>query len=241
MLGITAFTLVFIVVVICAIAALSRTGGSSIEIELPEPRDAATGGDAGEERHGLRLVEVTADNVREVIASLERPSAYSRDIMVESFWDGGNSVHNFSVSAMAGATALRTSSGGAEKNIIVTSSRVYVWYTGDEAAFSPEAGGGSADEYQMIPTYEDVLALPRSAIIDAGYTNGGGEIYVQYTSGTLGYVTLCRVSARLGLLISSEIYDGETLIYRMTAGDCRVGEPDPRLFRLPDGENALDA
>ncbi|MDR2616077.1 MAG: hypothetical protein LBC28_05795 [Oscillospiraceae bacterium] len=243
MLGITVFGLVFIVVVICAVAALSGAGRGVIEIELPEP--AGTAGEDAEQGGALprpNAVEVSADNIQDVIASLRRPEAYTRDIMVESFWSGGNSVTNLSVSVTPGAAALRVLSGGAEKNIVTTPERTYIWYAGETSVFETASDGeygAAADEYQMIPTYEDILRLPRGDIKEAGYVGGdGAELYVRYVSGTLGYETRCRVSIRLGLLTYAEIYDGETPIYRMTAGECRVGEPDARAFTLPDGRNA---
>jgi hypothetical protein len=233
MLGIAVFGLVFIVVAVCAVAALSGAGRGTAEIALPEPMtDSSADIPPDGSAHGLQAVEITADNVQDVVATLARPEAYSRSIMVENFWDGGNSVHNFSVAVTAGTTALRTSVGGKEKNIVVTEEgpymRTYIWYSGDSRVFESSAeGGAGADEYQMILTYEDILKLPRSAIINAGFAGGGGtELYATYKSGELGYLTECRVSMSLGLLTSAEIYDGETLIYRMTAGECRVGEPD---------------
>jgi hypothetical protein len=242
MLGITVFGLAFIVVAICAIAALSGPGRGTVEIELPAPSTPPQGDVEGGAGAGLSAVEVTADNIREVIAAIARPDAYSRDIMVESFWNGGNSVHNLSVSVSPGATALRVLSGGAEKNIVITPERTYIWYAGDRQAFETgSSGSAEADEYQMIPTYEDILRLPRSAIRDAGYAGGdGAELYVRYVSGALGYETRCRVSASLGLLTYAEIYDGGTPIYRMTAGECRAVEPDARAFTLPDGTNVLE-
>jgi hypothetical protein len=239
MFGITAVGLALIVVVICAIAALSGPARGSMEIVLPSPAPTQGGGEGA--APGLSAVEVTADNVQDVIAAIARPDAYSRDIMVESFWSGGNSVHNLSVSVSAGATALRVMSGGAEKNIVITPERAYIWYSGEDAVFETSASGAAADEYQMIPTYEDILRLPRSAIRDAGYAGGdGAELYVRYVSGALGYETRCRVSASLGLLTYAEIYDGGTPIYRMTAGECRAGEPDARVFTLPGGTDVLN-
>jgi hypothetical protein len=87
----------------------------------------------------------------------------------------------------------------------------------------------------MLTTYEDVLALDVSAITDAGYETYGGEecIFAEYKSGELGYRTVYYVSIRLGLLVGVNEYDGETLVRKMTAGECDTTIPADEVFEIP--------
>jgi hypothetical protein len=163
-------------------------------------------------------------------------------MMAERFWQGGNAVDNLSAVVSDGALALKSSSGGVTKNIIVTDKNVYVWYAGDRTPYvgtleSPEDARRAVDAYQMLPTYEDVLELDKKSITDAGYISYNGEncIFVEYVSGQLGYRAVCYISVELGLLTGVNEYDGETLIYKLTAGECDVAPPVGDAFVLPDG------
>jgi hypothetical protein len=206
-----------------------------------QPQDEPTG-----VQSGMTRVDITVDNVQDVIRTLRRPESYSRDIMVESFWAGGNAVYNISVTVMSGVTAMRSVSGSAVKNIVVTDDTLYIWYAGDASPFAGARGGEggekrAADEYQMLITYEDILALDGGELTDAGYVEyaGARSIFVEFRSGALGYVTRCYISPELGLITAAEEYDGEALVYKMTAGACSVGEQDERAFDLPGGGSAL--
>jgi hypothetical protein len=130
-------------------------------------------------------------------------------------------------------------------NTIVTEDYVYIWY-GDGPDYrrlklgqdSPEQ---VADEYQKIPTYEDILLLDKEDILEAGYADYEGEpcIYVKAETGLMGYTYEYYVSARTGLLVLAETYDGEKLIHSTTAGSPNLSEPSDDAFRLPDGSSAL--
>jgi hypothetical protein len=219
------------------------------EFRLPDAQDSPSqqpDDEPDDSQSGMERVEVTADNVQDVIRMLRRPESYSRDIMVESFWQGGNAVYNIGVTVMGGVTAMRSSFGGAIKNIVVTNDTLYIWYNGDASPYvgardSEGDARRAADEYQMIITYEDILSLGRSDITDAGYVEYAGArcIFAEFRSGALGYVTRCYISPELGLITAVEQYDGDALIYKMTTGACSVGEQDEQAFALPDGGSAL--
>ena len=197
-----------------------------------DPGDGAPG--------GADVISVSADTVQAVIATLARPSVYARDMMVERYWTDGNSVTNLRIEVRDGTTLLRTTSGGTEKNVLAAADATYIWYSGDREPYVYD-GGATTDAFSMIVTYEDIFALRPSEIIDAafiaappGAIDSVGEIMVVYSSGELGYVTECRVSIRLGLLVGAEVYDGDTLIYRMTVGATDT-ENVAVQFRLPNG------
>ena len=74
-------------------------------------------------------------------------------------------------------------------------------------------------------------------ILSAGYTQHAGEncISVEYTDGgVFGYTHRIYVSFNTGLLMGSETYDGDTLIYRMYSTIPDLNTPEENLFSPPD-------
>ena len=198
----------------------------------------------------LDRVEVNRDTIQDVVSSLNRPDTYSRDIKIESYWEGGQAVYHIGVSVIDGMTSLLTHPPiGVEKRIIVTKDTLYIWYTGDSQPFIGDIGSSgdesrAADEWQMLITYEDILELNTSDIIDAGYTqyDGADCVFAVYLSPMLGNTITYYVSLELGLVIAAEEFDRSgTLIYSMKAGQCVIGEVDRDAFTLPDGTSIIDS
>ena len=195
----------------------------------------------------LSSIKVTRENIQEVVSTLSRPESYSRDITIESFWEGGQAGYSINASVAGGFTSLRTvSSTGIEKRILITPDTIYIWYRGDRTPYIGNAGTAGddlkdADEYQMLVTYEDVLDLDKNYILDAGYTRFGDEecVYAEYREPWLGYIMKYYVSIDLGLIVGAEEYDVTgALVYRMSAGECAF-EIDAAAFTLPDGTELL--
>ena len=243
-LGITIFGVVFIAVIIGVMLGTSLFVNDNVVIELPGLSEPATEpGPAG--NHGLPPVEITAETVQDVIATLNRPETYSRNIIIERFWDGGSAQQHIHTAVVGEVMSLRTNSPeGVERRIIVTADKVYIWYSGDSSPFSSYIGaaGNAADEWRAILTYEDVLALTAADIVETGFVQFGGEpcIFIVYRSPQFGYTIRYYVSIDLGLLVGAAGYDraGE-LVYRMTVGATTLGEADPSAFLLPDGSSVL--
>ena len=242
-LGITVFGVLFIAAVIGAMLLASFLRRDTDAIQLPEPQTyPELSGET--EPDDLNRVEVTRETVQAVVSELSRPGTYNRDVAIETFWTGGRVTYDINVSAANGTTSLRIAApDGVEKRIIVSPEALYIWYRGDRTPYVGAAGSAgdgyrTADEWQMLVTYEDLLLLDRDNIIDAGYTEFGGEdcIYAEYRSPLLGYAKKIYVSIDLGLVTRAEEHDENgKLVYLMTAGDCIVGEADPAAFTLPDG------
>jgi hypothetical protein len=195
----------------------------------------------------VKTLEITTDNVQAVIEYLSRPASYSQGIFLDTYLEQGKV--SYQVMVWVKDKVFKTSAsrlGGSQVlNTIVTEDYVYIWY-GDGPDYrrlklgqdSPEQ---VADEYQKIPTYEDILLLDKEDILEAGYADYEGEpcIYVKAETGLMGYTYEYYVSARTGLLVLAETYDGEKLIHSTTAGSPNLSEPSDDAFRLPDGSSAL--
>ena len=242
-LGVTAFSVLFIIALVGVMLLSLYFRSDNDALQLPETSASPERTGAGEP-DALSRVEVSRDTIQSVIRTLSRPEAYARGVVIESFWEGGRVEYIINVTVADGVTSIRSlSSVGVDKNIIVTRDSLYIWYQGDRTPYAgaaDSAGDGSrtADEYQKLITYEDILTLDKNTIYDAGYTEFGGEecVYVEYLSPRLGYTMKCYISIELGLITGAVEYDeAGAVIYKMTAGECVVGEADLSAFTLPDG------
>ena len=242
---ISVFGILFIAIAIGVLSLTSYLRRDINSVQLPDISVSPV--DPGEQRPDtLDRVEITRESVQAVISTLARPEVYSRDVTIESFWGDGQATYNISVAVYGGLTSLRVQpASGSEKRIIVTPDKLYIWYRGDRKPYIGEPGSNgdgsrTADEWQMLVTYEDILMLNRDNIVDAGDIeyNGNHCIYAVYLSPLLGYTMRYDVSIELGLIIGAEEYDTTgTLVYRMTADECIIGEVDSSAFTLPDGTN----
>ena len=249
LLVITAIGVLFIAAFVGVMLLPSFFGRDSSAIPLPSdspPPEISV----AVEPDALDRVEVAWDTVQTVISqTLSRPETYSRIVTIEKFWEGGNVTYDVSVSVAGGVTSLRTLSyDGAEKRIIVTPRSLYIWYEGDTAPFigNPDSLGDgqiTADEWQMLVTYEDVLRLNEDDIIEAGHIEWGGHdcVYTVYMSPILGYTRRYYISLEYGHIVGAFEYD-ETgaLTYRMSSGDISFDDIDPAEFTLPDGKSVIE-
>jgi hypothetical protein len=192
----------------------------------------------------LHRVEVNRETIQAVVSILSRPEIFSRQVTIESFWEGGQAVFVIDVSVYHDMTSLHiVPPVGEEKRIIVTPDKLYIWYPGDESVFvgNPAPSGDgvrAADEWHMLLTFENILDLNRNDIIDGGYTEFNGElsVFALYRSAELGNTREYFISLDLGLVIAVNVHDERNmLIYSMTAGETAVGVISPDAFILPDG------
>jgi len=239
----SAYFNILIVLAFLAVAALIFFLAPGSDPETPAvllppvaaPEDNSGGSTAADEL--LQTVSVTTDTVQTALQTLHRAESYSRTLTVERFWTGGSSTETVSVWQRGDALRLtiKTGESAAEKNILLSGRDKWVWYSDGDGVFSGTAREGDADAYQTILTYEDVLALDKRNITDAGFCDFDGEdcIYVRYVSGSLFYDNLCYVSVHTGLLMGQETYDGDILIYAMHSSAPDISTPDEAMFTAP--------
>ncbi|MCL2226834.1 MAG: hypothetical protein FWB97_04315 [Oscillospiraceae bacterium] len=243
-LSITIFGLLLIATAIGAMLLFPRLNRDSAAVELPDtPMTIDRPSEA--EPDALSRVEVNRDTIQAVVSTLlPRPAVYSREVIIDSFWEGGQATFAISTTVKNGNTSLHIFPPvGQEKRIIVTPDALYIWYVGDDAPFVslPASGGDStraADEWQMLATFEDILRLRQNDIVDAGFTEFDGEVsvFALYRTPGLGNLRRHYISIDLGLVVAVREYDASgMLIYAMTAGEAQVGIANPEAFTLPDG------
>jgi len=238
-------TIVGIFLIGAAIGVMLLTSffrSDSSAIELPDTPISAERPN-GTEPDARDRVEVAPETVQAIVSTLSRPRTYSRDIVIESFWEDGHAETYVSVSVSGGITSLRiTPSVGIYRRIIVTQDAEYIWYSGDSTAFRRSFGvdgdsGKVSDQWQMLLTFEDIFELDIGDIIAADYTDLDGEegIYIVHRTLVLGHTRAFYISLDQGLIIAALEYDTNgVLVYRMTAGNFSE-EAEAWAFILPDG------
>jgi hypothetical protein len=240
--------IILIALIIGASVLINYLSKDTREVPLPDTSTsdspAETAGSTA--NNGLEHVAITKENVQNVIASLERPDFYTRSVDIEIFYEGDSTRYTISASVINGSTALRKSGLGPDEHIVIAGGNLYIWYDGDKTPYerpmlSKEDEKKSSDEYQMMKSYEDVLKLAKSSITAVDYKEYNGEncIYVQYVTDLLSYTAKYYISVNNGLLVYAEIYDGNTLVYKMSSSDYNPEEPDLSVFILPDGRNPV--
>ena len=232
------------IAIICLIvAAIFASFGRSLffvqipSITLPDGGgDASGGADGGGGQYWQ--VSVTPETVQSIVATLERPDSFYRELTVELLWEGGSSTSAVQYWEDGGWSHTRQAlPSGAVRHDLAGPERVYYWYEGSETWNAFPADGRSADLAQHIPTYETVLDLDQADITAAGYELRGSYpcVYVEVQTGE-DVLERYWVSTDNGLLISAERETEGALVYRMTAyAQVQAPCPDTASFALPDG------
>lgn len=241
--------IITVLVTVLIVGAVFASFGRSLfmsappRVVLPETDSgaAAPGGEAPESpANPAKRVEVTAQTVQSVIASLERSSSYYQEVTVEHFWENGSQVSTVLSWVDGGWTHIRqTLPSGLVRHDLVGEGQVFYWYDGSDVWRTGPADELSADLARHLPTYETVLALDPASITDTGYELRGDVpcVYVRVSRPVEGYEECYWVSVDSGLLVSAETLERDVLVYRMTAYGSAVSPcPDEAgIFTLPDG------
>lgn len=201
------------------------------------PAQDSSGVPAASDSPGVRVISVDPDTVQTVIGMLARADSYSRTLTAQNFWNGGSATTEIEVRVRGENVRLTIRGDGsdAEKNVLIRGAEEWIWYSDGGGVWHGSAKEGDADAYQTLLTYEDVLSLDKSAISDAGYTvyNGENCIFVRYTAGELGYEHFCYVSDATGLLMGTETYDGDMLVYSLRSSVPDISTPSDDIFAIP--------
>lgn len=225
------FALALLIIVVLFLNSVRRTAHISIDAgeeggdSLPQT-DVAPG-----------QIAVTPETVQRVIETLSRPESYQRTVTVRYFWqEGGSGSVESTVSCLAPYTRIDTRlPDGLIRHCITDGKTSYLWYGTERKVREAVSDEISADDEQMIPTYEDVLEYDAEDITEAGYIvhNGVNCIFVRVKVSQER--TLCYyVSVDSGLLTASEQYEDEVLVYEMSAEESAV-PATANNFTLPDG------
>lgn len=202
------------------------------EVTLPDLSQEGTG-----ENREFLPVEVTTDTVQSVIATLNRPDSYYRELTVTLSWNGGSASDQIRIWADGGYVKTAVTTGGTTQYRLVGDGTLYLWYAGDRTWKETRLGDSAADLAQRIPTYEDVLKLDPARINAAGYETRNGKdcIYVEVRDEDLNSLDRYWIETATGLLCGAETQENGRTVYEMTATALRAPLEDGVSFALPDG------
>ncbi|MEA4896337.1 MAG: hypothetical protein VB064_13915 [Oscillospiraceae bacterium] len=209
---------------------------NSNAVSLPSPAADSSGGSL---EGAFDRIEVNAETVKTVLGTLSRHESFSRSYTLKSVWDGGQSEQTLNYWQSGGKIRLSISSGKTVKNILVLGSDLYVWYDGSSAVFKSQLGESSIDmeidRFSSLITYEDIKDVPQEDIIDAYYVDQAGQpcIFVEYSSGELGYIYQVNIAIDTGLLVSMTKMDKDEPIFSMTSVSTDLSTPADSVFDVP--------
>lgn len=189
--------------------------------------------------NALNVIEIRPTTVQAAVATLSRPETYRRTITVEQIWSTGSAETKLNVSVSGKLTKIvQTLADGQIRHTLTDGEFTYIWYNEDKNYFSGPAGDISADQEQMIPTYEDILNLPQDSITVADYENYSDIycIFVETAPNMQGYTMRYWISVDSGLLVAAERIFEDECVYRMTALTLDAAVPIETDFQLPDGK-----
>lgn len=230
-----------IVVAVFSSFALNLLDQNDYHVQLPDLSEETDPGQTGDkEEYGGQFtrVEVTPETVQSVIATLSRPQSYYREINIE-LWAGEEAALTSAQVWVDGGwtrSDVTAPSGLVQHNLVGEDTR-WIWYDNDHAVISVPADQAVSDLVQRVPTYEDVLALPRKEITDAGYEKYARTdcIFVEVEQEELGSYERYWIAVSDGLLVAAERVRDDQLLYRMTVLSTESPAPLNSSFALPDG------
>ena len=206
-IGAAFVALVLLVLLFVVRGALHRPA----RIVLPQETESGESSDESLDDGSAGRVSVRPDTVQSAIATLARPTRYTRSITIERYYTGGSGVDRSTVSVVG------------------------AYGSGKE--YFESAASFTADEEQGIPTYEDILRLDTKCIKTADYRllDTVDCIYVETAADDGGYIERYWVSVSDGLLCAAEKLNGDEVVYRMAGMTVDTAAVNADTFTLPDG------
>lgn len=192
----------------------------------------------------LEKIEINADNVQKIIASMARPENYSCKTEIKLFYSGGEMLMKNEHFVMEGyqKTEQQNELGVVEKHIISGKGTVFIWKPGEKQYYRSNIGEITADDMRVVPTYEDIADYPKSSIVDAGYAvlNGQNCIMVEAVDQDTGYEETYYISLDSGLLVEADKKHQGEEVYSMKMSDLVLGGVSESVFLLPNNVLAMD-
>ncbi len=236
----TLFTLGFGVMILLVVLFFARGSVRQTDhIHLPDDSSDPQGsGDGfGEGDSQLSVVEITPDTVQQAIATMSRPTVYSRTVSVTIFWGTDSRTTDTQVAVDGEFTRLDTTmADGSVRHLLSDGETTYIWYDQERSYSAFPSGSFTQDEEQRLPTYEDILLLPVEEIAAAVYGEYEGVycICVLTTEDADGYDTAYWISVDTGLLVAAVTRQNGETVYQMQSLTLDTAADSSR-FTLPDG------
>jgi len=188
-------------------------------------------------------VEITTENVLDLIAALERPVQYSAGYRVERFWENSGQTLLIDIWVLDGCQRIRicAEDGQPLEHYITNGDTTYLWNEGMAQYYKGATGEFSSDDNAQLPTYESI-AEKGMEIIRCGYEplESTPCMFVETANEKLGITEKWWVSLDTGLLFAAQTWENGVLILDRTCREVLTGVVDRTRFLLPDGNSVFD-
>lgn len=180
-------------------------------------------------------LEIDKNNVKDVIASLNRPSEYTALVESTIYWSTSSrsTKYNLYVSGSKKRIECLTSDGAVDYYNLIIDDIVYSFNSsGDYAQYY--IGDFSEDDYIQIPSYEDIADLNR--ITDAKLMEYNNEMCI-FVEADSFYREEYIISAVNGLLYSYIAYDDtDTVVRKSQISNIKTDEISDDYFEVGDSD-----
>ena len=233
-----------VIAVLLLLFLSGQAGRQHEEIVLPEsypeaePPAPETGGETE------TVLTVSADIVQAILQSMSRLSAFHQTFTVTQRSGTHARTSVVDIWASGGLVRAEIADEYETKSILTDGETVYVWYdNGDTPVALQVQDGSSYEDLAGLPTYEDLIRLPGSAVREGGFLadaqSGADLVYARVV--TDGAEQQYWVSTDTGLLYRQTTTVDGTVVYEaeQTFLDVRADGDDTLsdMFRLPDGSS----
>lgn len=227
-------------IIIVVVVALKFFSPSSVNMAITVPTPASSSSQSSISS-SKNLLAVTPDTVQTVLKTLSRAENFSRTYTVKSYWTGGEDDSTLKMWQKADNVRLNISQNNTVENILVLGNELYVWYDGSNSVFTSKLSESNnisdLDKFSRLVSYEDIYNVKPADITAADYRveseSGLPCIFAEYKSADGNYVNQIYVSIDSGLLISSNIKEGNVLVYSMQSVSSELSTPADDIFTPP--------
>ncbi len=240
---ITAVSLFFLLIFVCFLLLRQTQRHAVVTMPVvsePAPSQETPSGTAS-------FLQVTPDNVRDVVATLARPDYYHETLQITRYWADEQATEQVDRWVGAGLTALTVSGGQEERHYLSDGATLYFWRgDGSDGISRLSLAAATLDDLAGVPGYEMALSNPRP-LTDAEYIELSEDakcLYIAFEPDADGYYDQLWVNVETGLLYRAsacrtEQGKAEVLVYQAEQTALSVfaakDEALDDVFRLPDG------
>lgn len=187
-------------------------------------------------------VQVTVDNVQQVIASLGRAQSYTMQVTSRLYYGetSGTTTYRQTVRQGACRTDVLSASGATLYSELLWDGMCYAWRSGSSSYTTSRQGAFVADRSASLPTYETVCELPREAITGGALVQTEQDMLLTVDTQEQDRIGVYKISAQTGLLQSASFSEDGKMVRSV---ECTVdtAEPEDSLFILPGMTQAVFA
>lgn len=184
----------------------------------------------------VETVEITTENVQQVIEALSRAQNYTQTVTSTLYYEDKSSTQT--VTQYVRGDLCRTDvlrGGSVAESYLRSGEDFYAWQTGSSSYFHGAAGAFSQDSMAMLPNWQTVASLPHESIVSTETAVINGEPTLFVTTEQNGLRIEYEISTISGLLTAAHYYESDEHIRDLLITNVSMDEPDASRFTLPDG------